>query len=336
MASLTEEYVALSQYVTLKTGGAARYLITATTPEEVTTAVLFAQQTKLPLFVLGGGSNLLVSDDGFPGVVIHMKLLGRTYTEIDSNTVLMTVAAGEELDAVVAQTTSQNLWGLENLSHIPGSVGATPIQNVGAYGVEVSDVISEVTVFDIITKKIIVMKNDECAFSYRHSIFKEKNNLIVLSVTFLLSKIPSPKISYADLASVSDTLTTPQAIRDTVITIRAQKFPNWNVVGTAGSFFKNPIIDDAHAQALHTKYPDIPMYPEANGMVKISLGYILDKICGLKGFAIGPVRLFEKQALVLVAEAGATTTDIKKFRKIILDTVLEKTSLHISQEVTEI
>ncbi|MBY0538604.1 UDP-N-acetylmuramate dehydrogenase [Patescibacteria group bacterium] len=336
MSYQVQSKVALAPYTTLKTGGDAEYFVTVENTEDLKKAVAFAKQAQLPFCVLGGGSNMLVPDAGYPGVVIQMKLAGVTYTTLDETTYTVTVAAGEVLDVLVEATVARQLWGLENLSHIPGSVGATPVQNVGAYGVEVADVISEVIVFDTNTNKIITLQNSDCQFSYRHSIFKEKNNLIILSVTFILHKNPNPKIAYADLAQRTPKNPFPRDVRTTVIAIRAEKFPDWTIVGTAGSFFKNPMVPHAHAQELALKYPALPMYPSSDGQTKISLGYVLDKICGLKGFAIGPVRLYEKQALVLVAEAGATTTDIKNFVKIISEKVFAHTAIKISQEVTEI
>ncbi len=336
MSFLVQSKVTLAPYTTLKTGGVADYYVAVENLADLEKAVVFAEQTQLPFCVLGGGSNVLIADDGYRGVVLHMQCKGVTYTDIDANTVVLTVAAGEVLDEVIADTVQKGLWGLENLSHIPGSVGATPVQNVGAYGVEVADVISEVTVFDTDTKKMTTLQNTDCHFSYRHSIFKEKSNLVIMSVSFVLRTQPNPKITYADLANRLTSNTSIQDIRNTVIAIRSEKFPDWTLVGTAGSFFKNPIVSPTVAQALLSKYPALPTYPAVDGQLKISLGYVLDKICGLKGFSIGPVRLYEHQALVLVAERGASTTDIKNFVKIISEKVFAHTTIQISQEVTEI
>lgn len=336
MSFLIQSKVTLAPYTTLKTGGVADYFAVIENVEDLEKAVAFASQRQLPFYVLGGGSNMLVADEGYRGVVLHMQCKGVTYTEVDVDTMLVKVAAGEVLDDVIADTVSKGLWGLENLSHIPGSVGATPVQNVGAYGVEVADVILEVTVFDTVTKKITTLQNVDCNFSYRHSLFKEKQNLIIVSVTFVVHKNPNPKITYADLLAQVPPNPSPLQVRTSVIAIRAEKFPDWSTVGTAGSFFKNPIIPEADAVALRVKYPALPTYLQENGQVKISLGFVLDKICGLKGFAIGPVRLYERQALVLVAENGSTTTDIKNFAKIISEKVFVKTAIKISQEVTEI
>ena len=336
MTYLVRTNVALGPLTTLKTGGTASYYQEITTVSELEKAVVYAHEAQLPFCVLGGGSNMLVSDEGYKGMVLHMKLLGRTYSEVTNDMCTLTVSAGEVFDEVIKDTVDKGLWGLENLSHIPGTVGATPVQNVGAYGVEVSDCIMHVTVFDTDTNKIFDLQKSECSFAYRHSIFKEKNNFVIVSVTFALSVKSNPKISYADIAARVSATATPVMIREAIISIRSEKFPDWNNVGTAGSFFKNPIITAGEAQSLLAKYPDIPTYLAADGMVKVSLGYILDKLCGLKGFAVGPVRLYEKQALVLVAERGATTTDIKNFKNIISEKVFQKTFIKIFQEVTEI
>jgi UDP-N-acetylmuramate dehydrogenase len=336
MSFLVQSQVALAPLTTLKTGGKASHLVAVESIEELEKAVTFAEQEGLPFYILGGGSNMLVADEGYRGLIIHMQIQGMTYAPKNDDTILATIGAGEVLDSCIADTVARGYWGLENLSCIPGSVGATPVQNVGAYGVEVSDIISCVTVFDTHTKKILSLSNEECGFSYRHSRFKEKNNLVIVDVTFMLSMKPLPKLAYADLGTRTPLNPAPQDVRTVVTAIRAEKFPDWTVIGTAGSFFKNPLLTSNHVTALLFKYPDIPTYPSKDGLTKISLGYILDKICGLKGFAIGPVRLYEKQALVLVAEKGATTADIKNFVKIISETVFEKTAVRIYQEVTEI
>ena len=336
MTFVVQEHVDLSLLVSLKTGGEARYFIEVHSLETLQKAVAFSLEKQLPFYVLGGGTNMLVSDQGYNGVIIKINITGKTYTEETESMVTLEVGAGESFDAIVAETTKKSLWGLENLSHIPGTVGATPVQNVGAYGVEVADIISHVTVYDVATNTARTLLNSECLFSYRHSIFKENKKLIIISVMFVLSCIPTPKLSYADVASVPLLEQTPAGIRNAIIKIRSQKFPDWNVVGTAGSFFKNPLITKEHAQTLVAQYPQLPTYSSDDYQVKVSLGYILDKLCGLKGFSSGPVGLYKNQALVLVVTEGATTNDINNFKKIISEKVFAKTFIHIEQEVTEI
>lgn len=332
------EQVSLASYTTLKTGGVATYVITVTTRAELEAAVVFAQANNLPFLVFGSGSNILVGDAGYAGVVIHMNIRGRDYAAHESSPVVdVTYGAGEILDEVIAETVERGLWGLENLSHIPGTVGATPIQNVGAYGVEVGDCITAVTVFDATTRTFREMSAAACQFAYRDSIFKQTSyaQVIVVSVTFRLSLTPQPKTTYADIhARIGSGDVSQHAIRDAIIAIRSQKFPDWHTVGTAGSFFKNPIISEHQKDVLISEYPLVPVYPVAPGLVKVSLGYILDKVCNLKGFSRGNVRLYEAQALVLVATRGATTAEILAFARDVSAIVKQKTNITIELEVT--
>ena len=240
-------------------------------------------------------------------------------------------------DSLIQETVNKGLWGLENLSYIPGTVGAVPVQNVGAYGVEVSDIISQVTVLNCDTKKIEIIDNKNCNFSYRDSFFKTQlgKKSIILEVGFVLSDIPLPKLSYADLnKKFLNTPPTLELIRQEIINIRKNKFPDWKTTGTAGSFFKNPIISLASAQHLISLYPDLPTYNMFENKVKILLGYVLDKICNLRGYKIGKVSLYENQALVLVAEDKATTEEIIFFAKFVAEEVYKKTTLRITFEVT--
>jgi UDP-N-acetylmuramate dehydrogenase len=331
------ENVSLAPFTTLGVGGRARYVIIVTTTEELQEAVQYARQRSLPFFVFGGGSNVLVVDQGYDGVVIVMRMLGRTNTRAGSMQ-YVTAAAGEQFDDVIAWTVQEGWWGLENLSHIPGTVGATPVQNVGAYGVEVADHVSTVTVFD--TRECIerVLTRDECLFSYRDSIFKQQpGRYIITFVTFVLSTESCPRITYKDLAHWFGDETikvTQQSIRDAVISIRSRKFPDWHIEGTAGSFFKNPIVSEEYATRLQQQYPELPLYPAVDGNIKISLGYVLDKICHRKGYMRNGVRLYEEQALVLVTSKNNTATAVAQFAEEIKKVVFEKIGLAIEEEVT--
>jgi UDP-N-acetylmuramate dehydrogenase len=232
---------------------------------------------------------------------------------------------------------SHGYWGLENLAAIPGTVGATPIQNVGAYGVEVKDVIETVRVYDVLNQAFRNLSVAECQFGYRDSVFKHAQglDLIVVAVTFRVSRVPKPCISYTDVALAfgDRTPVVPQEIYDAVTLIRSKKFPDWHVIGTAGSFFKNPIITTAEARALHERCTDIPLYDTDDGYVKVSLGYVLDKICGLRGYTRGGVSLYKNQALVVVATHGTSATEVMEFVDHIKSIVYEKTQLRIVCEV---
>ena len=336
MAFLLQENLALSAYTTLQTGGVARYVATVTNETELQEVAAFIHDQKLPYLVLGGGSNVLVPDEGFPGVVIVNNLKGLEYLEETEDSVVLEAMSGEVLDEVIEKMVEKGYWGIENLSAIPGTIGATPVQNVGAYGVEMSQVIVGVDVYDMKGQTQKYFSVEECLFAYRDSFFKtDKGKKYFITRVFIkLQKNPTPKVAYADLQKIFvSEMPTLSRIREEVIAIRSAKFPNWKVVGTAGSFFKNPIIDEDHADNLKKQFPDLPMYEAGLHMYKIPLGYVLDKICRLKGIRYGQVGLYENQALVLVNHGGATSTEIKKFAQTIIDVVFKKTKIVITPEV---
>ncbi len=329
--------VLLAPYTTLKVGGQVAWFGVVRSVEEIEAAVRFAHKQALPFRVIGGGSNLLVPDSGFPGVVVQNALKGIVYTTGEGGMVEVTIGAGEVLDDVIADMVTRGYSGLENLSAIPGTVGATPIQNVGAYGVEVAHYISAVTCYHVLTNSVVKLTHADCMFGYRDSFFKSPagKEYVILSVTFQLSTKFIPQISYADLARTLTASAALTDIRNMVIHIRSQKFPNWRETGTAGSFFKNPIITKAHAEQLSVTYSDIPVYPVSDTEVKVSLGYILDKVCNLKGYEQDGVSLYSKQALVLVNEQPHTEV-INRFASHVADVVYAKTQIVIEREVTEL
>jgi UDP-N-acetylmuramate dehydrogenase len=328
--------VALAPHTTFKVGGTAAQFAPATTPTELAALVQHAQAHELPVRFLGSGSNVIAPDGELWALVIHNQLMGwEVVTGADN--VLLTVGAGMVLDEVVARTVAQGWWGLENLSHIPGTVGATPIQNVGAYGTEVADVIESVTVYDMATNTSHVLRAADCQFAYRHSLFKTANGqrYLITAVTFRLSRQPQPLLTYPDLQGrFADRTPTQSEIREAVIDIRQHKFPDWRTVGTAGSFFKNPIVQPETATALLAQYPGLPHYPATDGQVKLSLGWILDKVCNVRGYCAGPLCLSPAQALVMINHGGATAHDVTAFADVISQRVREKTQLTITPEVT--
>ena len=337
MPAYIQRNILLAPYTTLGIGGFAEYFIEVTNEKELLEVVQWAKDGEHTLTVLGGGSNVLISDEGVKGLVLRPLFSDITYRE-KGESVLVTVGAGVLLDMFIAEVVEKELWGIENLSAIPGTVGATPIQNVGAYGVEVSDVIKYVSVFDIETEKIFEIKKSECMFAYRHSIFKkqEGKKYIILDVTFQLEKKAVPQISYKDIALYFQNNSSPtlSEIRNSIIDIRSKKFPNWHVNGTAGSFFKNPIISEYQYMQVQQKYPAIPGYNTKNGMVKIALGWVLEHVCNLKGYQEGNVGLFSNQALVLVCTKDATADEVKTFSEKIIQNVFSETGIIIEREVT--
>lgn len=337
-----QENISLAPYTTFKIGGPAKYFCLAKSMRDLEEALAFARAQKLPLFILGGGSNIVIADTGFAGLVIKMEIAGASH-EKRGDDVLVTAWAGEPWDELVAKTVEWGAWGIENLSGIPGTVGASPVQNIGAYGTEVMNTIESVTVIDAMTGKEKIFSNKDCKFSYRDSIFKkpESKNFVILSVTFKLSSKPQPNLVYKDLKEHFldannlhlKKMISQADIREAVLKIRARKFPDLSKIGTAGSFWKNPIVSVDFFKNLQSKYPEIPSFPADKGNVKIPLAWILDKVCGLKGYTEGSVALFENQPLLVVAKFGSTASQIKAFEAHISSIIKDKTGIEIEPEV---
>lgn len=322
---------------TFKIGGDASHLFELIDKKDLREVVTFAKENNLPIFVLGGGSNILFADQGLNALVIKILNKGISSHKINYKEVLVTVEAGEKWDDFVEWTLENGAYGLENLSAIPGSVGASPVQNIGAYGVEVKDYIESVEVFDMNTLQYRTLTNTECEFGYRNSIFKtsKAKNMVVVGVIFKLSLMPEVNISYKDLSNYfkDNASPTPKQVRDAVIIIRKGKFPDLNIHGTAGSFFKNIICKESDIENLKIKYRDMPVYKAGEGIVKISTAFVLDKICGLKGYREGNVGLYENQSLVVVNYGEATSDDVRNFISKIKGIVEEKTEIRIEEEV---
>lgn len=335
----TEENVLLSKFTTLKVGGPARFFVRIKNKEDLLEAFDFISKNKLSFFILGGGSNVLAPDAGFAGAVLKIEIEGVLVKEKEGDQILLEVGAGESWDALVEFASENNFWGIENLSGIPGTVGASAIQNIGAYGTEAKDVIGVVEVFDPKTGEVKILKNTECSFGYRDSLFKkeEHKDLVVTKVFFELSKLPKPNILYKDLkAAFPDGNPDIRDIRKTVIEIRKKKFPDLSIYGTAGSFFKNIITSNEEFAHMQKKFPEVVAFDFTPGKKKISSAWILDKVLGLKGAREGEVGLFPEQALVLVNFGNATSSEIKNFTAKIKKEVREKTGLLIEEEVVMI
>lgn len=330
--------VDLKNFITMKTGGAARLFSRAKNLEEIQESIQFAEKEHLPWYVLGGGSNILAGSLGFAGLIIRNELDGISFAK-DGDTVLVSAGAGVVWDTLVVETMKRGLYGLENLSLIPGTVGAAPMQNIGAYGAEVKDTIETVETFDTKTKQIRIFSNAECQFSYRDSFFKKEGGkrYIVTKVTFRLNPQGSVSIRYKDLenyfAAHRDIEPTLESVRQAVIEIRTNKLPSLIEYGTAGSFFKNPIVESKIAAKLKKEYPELPMYPDSGAQVKVSAGYLIDKVAGLKAYREGDAGVYEKQALVLVNHGTATGEQILELAEKIIAVVKEKTGIVLQLEV---
>ncbi len=329
--------ISLSKHTTLKLGGPAAFFVSVTTVSELKKAISWANESKHAFIVIGGGSNILFPDDGWSGLVIHIDIKGIHYEKHGSE-IYAIVGAGENWDNFVQDSVKKNLWGIENLSAIPGSVGASPVQNIGAYGVEVSKSIAWVEVYNSRIGKIERLTHEECSFGYRHSFFKTSagGGIIVIAVCFKLSIYPCANLLYKDLSIYfKNSKINPSLldIREAIISIRRQKFPDLRVIGTAGSFFKNPIIDNSEAKKIRRKYPELPVFLLPDGQVKLSLAWILDKVLHLNGMRDKHVGIYEHQPLVFVNYGGASAQEFIFFTEKIARQVWEGVGIVITPEV---
>ena len=290
----------------------------------------------LPRLVLGGGSNILLTRD-FPGLVLHMESKGIEIVGEDTDVTYVRAAAGESWHQFVQWTLQHNLGGLENLSLIPGSVGAAPIQNIGAYGIEIKDRFHSLTLFDFETGELSTLDKEACMFGYRDSVFKHRlrDIAVVLDVTFALPKKWQAAIRYADvtqeLAARKITEPSAQDISAAVIAIRTRKLPDPAVIGNAGSFFKNPVVTPSQRDALLTTYPQLVNYAQPDGSVKLAAGWLIDQ-CGWKGKTAGAAGVYENQALVLVNRGGASGADIAQLAAAIQADVAQRFDVRLEPE----
>ncbi len=332
-----EQNIPLAPYTTFKIGGDAKFFCVVKNVEELKEAVEAAQNQNLKILILGGGSNVLVSDEGFDGMVIKIDFRGVEFKESGAG-VNAHVAAGENWDEFVSETVRRGLYGLENLSGVPGSVGGTPVQNIGAYGAEVKDAIESVEVFDMKKSVVRELSNADCHFEYRESFFKTPvgRNLVILSVTFRLSKDGTLRADYKDVKKYAEEhgeIKTLADMRKAILEIRSKKFPDIKKHGTAGSFFKNPIISKKDYEALLPEFPKLPSFEAGEGKVKIPAGYLLDVLCGFKGYRKGDAGVFENQALVLVNWGKAEARHILELAEEMRQKVKELTGINLEFEV---
>jgi UDP-N-acetylmuramate dehydrogenase len=328
--------VSLKDYSTMRLGGNAKALVTVTTKDELTEAINWAKQNNLPILILGGGSNVIFSK-GYEGLVIVNRLQGFEVLNDDPQTVTIKVGAGENWDKVVERTVQKNLHGIEALSAIPGTAGATPVQNVGAYGAQISDVFVELEAYDTKTDSFIILKKEDCKFSYRHSIFKSLHDrhYVITSITLQLDRqVPKPPF-YESLQKYLDehqiTNYTPQTIRSAVVAIRAVRLPDPSLMANTGSFFKNPIVISDVANKILTTFPAAPNWPMPDGKFKLGAGWLIEQ-AGLKGYKAHGMKTYENHALVLVNESAKSYDDLAAFRQEIIDKVHQKFGVTLEQE----
>jgi len=339
--ALIHENVALAPFTTFRIGGPARYFTDAPTEEALLDAIQFATAKNLPLFVLGGGSNVLVADAGFAGLVVKVSIGGVEW-ESDRDTTIVRAGAGEEWDPLVAACVERDLTGIECLSGIPGSVGGTPVQNVGAYGQEVSEVLVRVRVYDRHAESVVELSREACGFTYRTSIFNTtaKDRYIVLQVTYALPKHGGPSIRYPDVEREFEgrsSAPTLSEVRAAVRRIRARKAmllveddPDCR---SAGSFFKNPIItEEEYAEVQSRAVAAVPRYRAPGGKVKTAAAWLIEQSGFSKGYTLGPAGLSTKHTLALVNKGGAKAEDILRLARKIQDRVRDKFGVRLIPE----
>ncbi len=331
----------LSTYTTMGLGGPARFLAEAHSPNDLAQLYKNALSKSVPIFVLGGGSNVIAGDNGFAGLVIRIRIPGFEIINDDINTTIIKVGAGESWDSVVKRTVDMRLSGIETMSGIPGTTGGTPITNVGAYGQEIADTLQSLEAFDTTSQTFVTLTNEQCGFSYRHSAFRGdlKGRFIITSLSLKLSKNLPMAPFYDSLQKYLDdnsiTIYTHQGIRDAVLAIRANKLPDPAVKPNAGSFFKNAIVENWQLSDLQSQYPDMPVYDMGDGRSKVPAGWLIEKI-GLKGQLLHGIRVHPDNALVLVNESAAHYADLAAARDEIMGKVRDTFRIQLEQEPLEV
>lgn len=287
-------------------------------------------------YVLGGGNNILFTRR-FEGTLIKPAATGITVIGEDTDTVTLRAEAATDWDRMVAWCVERGLWGAENLSLIPGTVGASPVQNIGAYGAEAAGIIYRVHLYDTLRREHVTLEKADCRFAYRDSIFKHemRGRTVITAVELRLGKHPAPNLAYGDLKAQVEARGGASIvnIRNAVCAIRRSKLPDPDTLGNAGSFFKNPVVDNATAERLREEDPACPVYPvSAHGMCKLAAGWLIDR-AGLKGFRMGRVGVHERQALVLVNFGGATGNEVIALARYVQDRVFDRFGVRIEPEV---
>ena len=330
-----QQNISLKTYNTFGIQANAKRFVTVDSANELKEIIA----SEKDLFLLGGGSNILLTKD-VEKLVVHINTKGIIVNDFDEDKVLVTAEAGENWHELVLWCVSQNYGGLENLALIPGNVGTSPIQNIGAYGVEIKDIFQQLEAIDIATGKTKIFEDEDCNFGYRNSVFKNelKGKYIIVNVTFKLTKNNhNINISYGAIKDVLTDKENPsiKEIADAVIAIRQSKLPDPKAIGNSGSFFKNPVISSVLFKELSEKYPEIPHYIVSENEIKIPAGWLIEQ-CGFKGKRFGDVGVHEKQALVLVNYNNASGKEIYDLAQKIQQKVLETFKISLEIEVNVI
>ncbi len=331
-----EENKSLKKLSTFGCDETCHYFTSIDSNHSLLEAINWCKDKNKPYLILGAGSNVLFTKS-FEGLVLKMGITGIKKTNETATEIFLTVGAGENWHHFVSYCVQKSWGGIENLSLIPGTVGASPIQNIGAYGVEVKEVIASVCAFDTHTNDWITLQNSDCAFEYRDSIFKKnKNRYIITSVDFVLKKQAILRTDYGAIKDVlhEKGIKKPNLndLSSAIIQIRTSKLPDPSILGNAGSFFKNPTISKSIFEKLYTQFPQMMAYPISDNAYKIAAGWLIEQ-CGWKGIRKGMVGCYEKQSLVLVNYGQATGKEILAFSEEIIQSVLKKFNVLLEREV---
>ncbi len=326
----------LGRHNTFGINALARQYVTIDNPETLFKVTQRSGFAGMPRLVLGGGSNIVLTGN-FPGIVLHMQTRGIAIVGEDAEATYVRAAAGESWHGLVQWTLAQGLGGLENLSLIPGSAGAAPIQNIGAYGAELADYFHAASVFDFASGDVTTLDRAACAFAYRDSIFKRalRDRAVILDITLALPKRWQANLRYAELRQEIEArgldVPTPQQVSAAVIAIRSRKLPDPALIGNAGSFFKNPVVPAPQRDALLALHPDLVSHLQPDGSYKLAAGWLIDR-CGWKGKSLGAAGVYEKQALVLVNRGGASGADVLTLARKIQEDVAARFGVKIEPE----
>lgn len=333
-APAIREQVNLQDLNTMAVAATARFFVDIENAEQLQQALAWAREQSFDTLVLGCGSNLVFAGD-YHGLVVHMALRGRSWEQVQGDEAVLVLAAGENWHDSVMYAARSGYRGIENLALIPGTAGAAPVQNIGAYGVEVGDTLESVTALDRNTLELVALTADECQFAYRDSLFKRNpDRYIILEIRLRLSRTLPVKLGYRDLQDYlgdADSATlTPLAVAKAVMAVRRRKLPDPEVLPNAGSFFKNPVISEQQFEILQEQFPDVVSYPLAQG-VKLAAAWLIDQ-AGWKGFRNSRVGIHNRQALVLINHSGGTGADVLALAEEVRLSVREKFGIELEME----
>ena len=326
--------VSLEDLNTMAIAATARHFADIENPDQLKQALNYAREHRLETLVLGGGSNLVFAGN-FDGLVLHMALRGRSWEQVEDGSAVLVLAAGENWHEAVMYAARSGYRGIENLALIPGTAGAAPVQNIGAYGVELCDTLQDVTALDCESMEVVTLTAEDCQFAYRDSMFKHNpGRYIILEVRLRLSRHIPLKLDYQDLQDyLGETNTaelTPLAVAEAVMAVRRRKLPDPDVLPNAGSFFKNPVVSPSQFEGLKERFPDIVCYPLTDG-VKLAAAWLIDQ-AGWKGFRNARVGIHNRQALVLINHSGGSGDDVLALAEEVSGSVRKKFGVELEME----